>query len=98
MHLKVPAIRRQGRNSPCAYAPSSTWIWNPEHNLPECFWKVGSNQHGRSRQPRIQAGMMRSMAVSSVRGSSPGAPNNSSGRVVPRPSDKVVPSSITVPA
>ena len=42
--------------------------------------------------------MMRCIVVSSVRGSRPGAPNNSSGRVVPRPSDNVVPSSITVPA
>ena len=33
-----------------------------------------------------------------ARASISGAPNSSSGRVVPRPSESVVPSSITVPA
>jgi hypothetical protein len=42
------------------------------------------------REPRISA----ITALASISG----APNSSSGRVVPRPSDKVVPSSITVPA
>ena len=38
------------------------------------------------------------IAASRSRGSMSGAPNSSRGWVVPRPSDKVVPSSITVPA
>ena len=38
------------------------------------------------------------IVASSARASMSGAPNSSSGRVVPRPSDSVVPSSITVPA
>ena len=76
-----------------------TWICTPLHSLPACLWKVGSNQNSRSLQPlqpvrREGAAFRRCTA----RASMSGAPKSSSGRVVPRPSDSVVPSSITVPA
>jgi hypothetical protein len=62
------------------------------------LWKVGSNQHSRSRQPASHLGAKACISAITLRASMSGAPKSSSGRVVPRPSDRVVPSSITVPA
>jgi hypothetical protein len=53
---------------------------------------------GRRRQPASQSGARACMRARIFAGAISGAPNSSSGRVVPRPSDSVVPSSITVPA
>ena len=51
-----------------------------------------------ARQPASQCGASARISAMTARASMSGAPNSSSGRVVPRPSDSVVPSSITVPA
>jgi hypothetical protein len=73
----------------------------PWQSLPACLWKVGSNQHSRSLQSCSQCGAKARISARMARASISGAPKISSGRVVPvlpRPSLKVVPSSITLPA
>ena len=72
--------------------------WTPLQSLPTCLWKVGSNQQSRSAQPSSQWGSSTRISAMTARASMSGAPNSSSGRVVPRPSLRVAPSSITVPA
>jgi len=62
------------------------------------LWKVGWNQMSRNLQPASQSGASRSISFLTANASISGAPNSSSGRVVPLPSLSVVPSSITVPA
>ena len=58
------------------------------------IWRFDS----RKRQPSSHRGARAFISFVIARASISGAPNNSSGRVVPRPSERVVPSSITVPA
>jgi hypothetical protein len=62
------------------------------------LWNVGSNQQSRSVQPSSHCGASACISAMTARASIFGAPNSSSGRVVPRASDNVAPSSITVPA
>ena len=79
-----------GRNA----ARSVTWIWQPPQVSPACFWNVGWNSAGRNQTP----GRARPfMAAATACASSHGAPASSNGRVVPRPSDRLVPSSSTMP-
>jgi hypothetical protein len=78
------------------------WIFDVDlqrrAELADVLVNVGSNQQTRSLQPRSHCGASFCIVASSARASMSGAPNSSSGRVVPRPSESVVPSTITVPA
>ena len=76
----------------------SAWMWTPWQSLPTCLWKVGSNQISRNLHPASQSDATRSISFITASASMSGAPNVSSGRVVPLPSLSVVPSSMTVPA
>ena len=73
---------------------SVTCSWHPPHVAPACFWNVGWNSVGRKCTPgRLRAFRASASGVAV----SHGAPNSSNGRVVPRPSDRLVPSSSTMP-
>ena len=79
-------------------AGPSTWICTPAAELADVLVE-------RRLEPALaQAAAAQPLRrerlhlASSARASMSGAPNSSSGRVVPRPSDSVVPSSMTVPA
>ena len=66
----------------------------PPQLVRACFWKVGSNDTARKCTP----GKARWLRPSTNRsGRTHGAPMSSNGRVVPRPSEAVVPSNNTVP-
>ena len=64
-----------------------------QHELVE-----GENQIGRSLHPCSHWGATERICAIHLCASRSGAPKSSSGRVVPRPSESVVPSSRTVPA
>jgi hypothetical protein len=61
------------------------------------LWNVGSNQQARNVQPRSHCGASARIVAMSASASTSGAPNISNGRVVPRPSESVVPSIMTAP-
>ena len=73
---------------------SSMWTWHPAHPLFACFWNVGSKSAGRKNTPGSSRRFIPSAKVSAT---THGAPSSSNGRVVPRPSDTLVPSNNTVP-
>ena len=58
----------------------------------------GDAEQARNWQPRNHCGARVRIREITAAASMSGAPNSSSGRVVPRPSDRVAPSSMTVPA
>src|SRR5208283_1833305 len=73
---------------------SVTCNWQPPQSCPENFENVGVNQISRNFTPGSLSAFN---AFASVNPSIHGAPKISNGRVVPRPSDKSVPSSMTCP-
>ena len=81
---------RKGRN----VRRSVTWIWHPPQSVLACLWNVGSKKTGLNHTP----GSARWLSASARRSPSiHGAPMSSKGRVVPRPSDRCVPSNSTAP-
>ena len=75
-------------------ARSVTWIWTPPQVAFACLWKVGS----KTVDLKCTPGARRALSASANRSSvTQGAPFSSKGRVVPRPSDTLVPSKTTVP-
>ena len=71
-----------------------TCIWQPLQVVFACFWNVGSKTAGLNTTPSSASAFICSANRSAI---GHGAPVISNGRVVPRPSETLVPSNSTAP-